>query len=110
MELSVKSTRRAKRSIRYWRALDDESSNAKHNVGYRVWRSLPNITSGTGNVAVGDSSLYTLDNGYNNVAIGGVALYNNLSDDNIAVGTGSLAMSNNASGTAKYCSWNQFFI
>ena len=110
MEHTDKSRGRAKRSNRYWRALDDESSNAKHNVGYRVWRSLPNITSGTGNVAVGDSSLYTLDNGNNNVAIGGVALYKNLSDDNIGVGTGSLAMSNNASGTAKYSSWNQIII
>jgi hypothetical protein len=78
------------------RALDNESSNAKYNVGIG-YASLTNITSGTGNIAIGDSSLYILDNGNNNVAIGDVALYNNLSDNNIGVGTGSLA--NNVSGT-----------
>ena len=77
-------------------ALDNESSNAKYNVGIG-YASLTNITSGTGNVAIGDSSLYILNNGNNNVAIGDVALYNNLSDNNIGVGTGSLA--NNVSGT-----------
>jgi hypothetical protein len=77
-------------------ALDNESSNAKYNVGVG-YASLTNITSGTGNVAIGDGTLYTLDNGYNNVAIGGLALYNNLSDNNIGVGTESLA--NNVSGT-----------
>ena len=66
--------------------------NSLYNVfwGYQAGKSNISGTTGWGNVAVGDSALFTNTTGRGNIAIGDIALYNSTGDYNVAIGHQSL--------------------